>query len=171
MRRGMKTSSDGVGTRQTRHRAYQARQRFPSSEPNERRIAKSTTVPMPAVTGRRVIDAREIVAERAPRHRMEESAMSSTITSSTHRDSPAIPSVHIRHILCPTDAAEFSRRAREYATAIARWYGGEITGLTVVPGISPSAALPEFAPSVVIVGESTDHVARDAKCPVLSVRT
>ncbi len=78
--------------------------------------------------------------------------MQTTVSRSTGAGSPALPRVQFSRILCPTDASEFSQRAREYAIAIARWYEGEITALTVLPGIPPAAALPEFAPSVIVTG-------------------
>lgn len=78
-------------------------------------------------------------------------------TTTPQPRSATLPKVRFTQILCPTDASEFSRRAREYAVAIARWYGGTITGLTVLPGVPPAAALPEFAPSVVITGVGTER--------------
>ena len=76
--------------------------------------------------------------------------MQSATAHSTRPAPSRTPTVHLARILCPTDASEVSRHAREYAIALARWYGGEITGLTVLPGVPPAAALPEFAPSLVM---------------------
>jgi nucleotide-binding universal stress UspA family protein len=45
--------------------------------------------------------------------------------------------VQIRHVLCPVDFSEPSRRALEYALAMARWYGARITALHVVPATLP----------------------------------
>ena len=39
----------------------------------------------------------------------------------------------IRRILCPTDFSEFSRRALEHATALARTHGAELAVLHVSP--------------------------------------
>jgi nucleotide-binding universal stress UspA family protein len=45
--------------------------------------------------------------------------------------------IAIRQILCPTDFSEFSHRALEHATAIARWYKSKITVQHVFPSIPP----------------------------------
>jgi universal stress protein E len=37
--------------------------------------------------------------------------------------------VEIRHILCPIDFSDFSRRALDYAIAVARWYASRLTVL------------------------------------------
>lgn len=94
--------------------------------------------------------------------------MQTTATRSTGSSSisPTVPKVQLRHILCPTDASEFSRRAREYACVLARWYKSEITGLTVLPGVPPTVALPEFAPAVVIAGQGMER-AREMLCEFL----
>jgi nucleotide-binding universal stress UspA family protein len=41
--------------------------------------------------------------------------------------------VNIRHILCPTDFSEASRRAFDYAVAVARWYDARLTLFHVSP--------------------------------------
>jgi len=45
--------------------------------------------------------------------------------------------VEIRHVLCPVDFSDPSRRALEYALALARWYGARVTALHVVPATLP----------------------------------
>src|SRR5947209_6192144 len=45
--------------------------------------------------------------------------------------------VELRHVLCPIDFSEPSRRALEYAAALARWYGARLTMLHVVPATLP----------------------------------
>ena len=60
--------------------------------------------------------------------------------------------IEIRHVLCPVDFSDFSRRAVDHAIAVARWYGARLTVLYVhhveVPGIAEFAGLgtgpPEF---------------------------
>jgi nucleotide-binding universal stress UspA family protein len=47
--------------------------------------------------------------------------------------------IEIRHILCPTDFSDFSRRALDHAAAIAKWYDSTVTLLHVSP-IMPVAA-------------------------------
>ena len=53
------------------------------------------------------------------------------------------PNVDIRHVLCPVDFSDFSRRALDYAIAIARWYTCRLTVLYVHHVPAPSIA--EFA--------------------------
>lgn len=53
--------------------------------------------------------------------------------------------IEIRHVLCPVDFSDFSRRALDHAIAVARWYGSRLTVLYVhhvaVPGIAEFAGL------------------------------
>ncbi len=71
--------------------------------------------------------------------------------------SPRTPAVDIRQILCPTDGSDVSQRARDYAIALARWYHGEITALTVHSGVMPS--FPDVAPAILtsLWDEQTEH--------------
>ena len=41
--------------------------------------------------------------------------------------------VSLTRILCPVDLSEFSQRALQYAVALGRWYGAEVTALHVRP--------------------------------------
>ena len=41
--------------------------------------------------------------------------------------------IAIRSILCPTDFSHFSSFAMGHAVALARWYGAEVTALSVIP--------------------------------------
>jgi nucleotide-binding universal stress UspA family protein len=45
--------------------------------------------------------------------------------------------VEFRHILCPTDLSEPSRRSLAHAAALARWYEAQLTVLHVVPTFDP----------------------------------
>ena len=45
--------------------------------------------------------------------------------------------IDIKRILCPVDYSAHSRRAADYACAIARWYGATVTGLHVLEPIPP----------------------------------
>lgn len=45
--------------------------------------------------------------------------------------------IGIRSILCPTDFSHFSRFAMDHAVALARWYGAEVTALSVIPLTPP----------------------------------
>ena len=94
---------------------------------------------------------------------LEGHVMQSATMHSTRPASSRTPTVHLTRILCPTDASEVSRHARDYAIALAQWYSGEITGLTVLPGIPPAAALPEFAPSLVMAEGTTGGGAERAR--------
>jgi nucleotide-binding universal stress UspA family protein len=53
----------------------------------------------------------------------------------------------IRVVLCPTDFSEFSRRALEHATAVAKWNEAELTVLHVYPFMVPLAADMAYIPS------------------------
>jgi len=48
--------------------------------------------------------------------------------------------VEIRRVVCPVDFSDFSRRALDYAVAIARWYGSRLTVLHVHSVMMPSIA-------------------------------
>lgn len=107
-------------------------------------------------------------------------------------------SIEIRNVLCPTDQSEPARRAFEHAVAVARWYAARVTVLQVVPppvplavglapavpplpprGAEPEAALELLeafvAPArrspldLMLYGSTTQHVVREAGCPVLVV--
>ena len=43
--------------------------------------------------------------------------------------------IDIQHVLCPVDRSEPSKRALDYAFAIARWYGAHVTVLYVFPNM------------------------------------
>ncbi len=47
----------------------------------------------------------------------------------------------IRRILCPSDFSDFSRRGLEHATALAAWFGAEVTCLYVHPVMASLSAL------------------------------
>jgi nucleotide-binding universal stress UspA family protein len=53
--------------------------------------------------------------------------------------------VKIRRILCPVDFSDFSRRALDYAIAVAKWYGSRLIVLYVyqppMPALAPLVAL------------------------------
>ncbi len=49
--------------------------------------------------------------------------------------------VQITRVLCPVDFSDFSRRALDYAVALARWYDAPLTVLYVYYVVLPSAAL------------------------------
>ena len=57
--------------------------------------------------------------------------------------------MRINRILCPVDFSDFSRRALDYAVAVARWYAARITALYVHPIGIPSAAMAPGAPMVI----------------------
>ena len=46
---------------------------------------------------------------------------------------PAPGMVTINRILCPVDLSDTSRRALDYAVAIARWYGASVTAMRAIP--------------------------------------
>ena len=48
--------------------------------------------------------------------------------------------VEIRHVLCPLDFSDLSRRALDYAIAVARWYRSRLTVLYVHHVATPSLA-------------------------------
>lgn len=58
--------------------------------------------------------------------------------------------VQIDHVLCPVDFSDFSRRALDYAIAVAKWYGSRLTVMHVhhvlMPGLA--FALPQKPASV-----------------------
>jgi nucleotide-binding universal stress UspA family protein len=54
--------------------------------------------------------------------------------------------ITIRHILCPTDFSEFSRRGLTYAIALAKWYDADLVALHVHPfQAAPATKLPTYA--------------------------
>lgn len=67
-----------------------------------------------------------------------------------------------RRILCPIDFSDVSRRALDYAVALARWSECAITILQVEDG--RGALDPAF------FGSTAHHVVRAASCPVLTLR-
>jgi nucleotide-binding universal stress UspA family protein len=52
--------------------------------------------------------------------------------------------IDIKHILCPVDLSDCSRRALDHAAAITRWYGATATVLHVIP---PVSSLIPFTPA------------------------
>lgn len=59
--------------------------------------------------------------------------------------------IEIRHILCPIDFSDYSRRALDHALAIARWYESTVTVLHVfspVPAVALSPGPVIFEPTV-----------------------
>jgi nucleotide-binding universal stress UspA family protein len=60
----------------------------------------------------------------------------------------------IRSILCPTDFSDFSDRALEHATGIARWYGAELTIAHSYPYVVVGRGAPYF-PSGLALDAST----------------
>lgn len=59
--------------------------------------------------------------------------------------------VEFRHILCPTDLSEPSRRAFAYAAALSRWYESRLTLLSVAPTFDPIPVPPSSLDGVVQV--------------------
>lgn len=53
--------------------------------------------------------------------------------------------IRVSRILCPVDFSEGSRRALEYAVALARWYGARVTALHVFPNVPVPEPVEEFA--------------------------
>ncbi|MBI3050454.1 MAG: universal stress protein [Acidobacteria bacterium] len=49
--------------------------------------------------------------------------------------------VEVRHVLCPVDFSDFSRRALDHAIAIAKWYGSRLSVLYIYPIPSAGMAL------------------------------
>jgi nucleotide-binding universal stress UspA family protein len=65
--------------------------------------------------------------------------------------------IDIRNILCPTDFSEFSRRAFDYAVAVARRYEATLTVMHVyptIPVLAFSSGIPPLDPSVLRIEES-----------------
>ena len=58
--------------------------------------------------------------------------------------------MRIRHILCPTDFSEFSRRALEHAVIIAGWYQARLTFVHVYPSAARGADAAYFAAGPVL---------------------
>lgn len=54
--------------------------------------------------------------------------------------------IDIKRILCPADFSEFSRRALDYAVALARWYNSTITVLHVATPAPAAAVAPYVGP-------------------------
>ena len=58
--------------------------------------------------------------------------------------------IELKNILCPVDLSGFSRHALEHAMAIAKWYGGKVTALQVMPPMATSIpATPAGVPPLV----------------------
>lgn len=58
--------------------------------------------------------------------------------------------IEIRKILCPTDFSDFSERALEHALVLAKWYGGEVSVLHVIPKVlMPPEAYPYLSEPLV----------------------
>jgi len=70
--------------------------------------------------------------------------------------------VQIRRVLCPVDYSEFSRRALDHATALARWYDAELYVLHVVPLVIP-ATVAAPATAVIPVELEPDGAAAEAE--------
>lgn len=65
--------------------------------------------------------------------------------------------IEIRRILCPTDFSDFSRRALDYAVAIARWYESTITVLHVFSTAPVAASAPGATDHEPIVSTRADR--------------
>ena len=73
--------------------------------------------------------------------------------------------IEMRHILCPIDFSDYSRRAFDHAVAIARWYESTITVLHVF-STAPVAAYAPGAPgfdSIVLTREGRDQLLVEMK--------
>jgi nucleotide-binding universal stress UspA family protein len=71
--------------------------------------------------------------------------------------------IEIKHILCPVDFSDGSRRALDHAAAIARWYGATATVLHVIPPVTsviPSMPATLYPP-VVFTAEDLSNVERE----------
>jgi nucleotide-binding universal stress UspA family protein len=73
--------------------------------------------------------------------------------------------IEITDILCPIDFSEFSRRALDYAVAIARWYGSRVTALHVyttwpVVDVLPVPAVGSLRPKALADANSAELVQR-----------
>jgi nucleotide-binding universal stress UspA family protein len=64
--------------------------------------------------------------------------------------------IQIRHVLCPIDFSESSRRALEHALTLARWYGARLRALHVVP-----KTLPPLSSLGVTTSQSLEPAVRD----------
>lgn len=53
--------------------------------------------------------------------------------------------ISVSRIVCPIDFSDGSRRALEYAAAMAKWYGSQVTALHVFPNIPVAEVVTEFA--------------------------
>ena len=56
--------------------------------------------------------------------------------------------IAIRHLLCPVDRSEFSRRALRYAVVLAGWYEADVTAITVQPVALPPSLWLEAPASI-----------------------
>jgi len=65
--------------------------------------------------------------------------------------------IEIRHLLCPIDFSDGSRRAFHQAMAIARWSGARVTLLHVAPSPATSAAAPDAHMMAGAGALPTDH--------------
>jgi nucleotide-binding universal stress UspA family protein len=62
--------------------------------------------------------------------------------------------IEMKHVLCPVDLSGFSRHALEHAMAVAKWYGGKVTALQVLPPVATSIpATPAGFPPVLFTPE------------------
>ena len=52
--------------------------------------------------------------------------------------------IDFKRILCPVDTSEFSERALRFAAALSRWYGADLTVLSVRPLALPPALWMEY---------------------------
>lgn len=78
----------------------------------------------------------------------------------------------IRHILCPVDFSDFSRRALDLAFALAVRYRAEITALHVdVPSLPPTAAFPESPAILSPDATSMEQLRAELACFVAPSRT
>lgn len=73
--------------------------------------------------------------------------------------------ITIRRILCPTDFSDVSRRALDYAVALAKWYDARLTVLHVSPVRSVSAfgAASTVLPSVNLTADERQHLLASMK--------
>jgi nucleotide-binding universal stress UspA family protein len=76
--------------------------------------------------------------------------------------------VAFRRILCPVDLSEFSHRAVRHAVALARWYGAEVTALSVRPTVLQPTPWMEYPTSFPL--ESPEDRERAAQSVLTFVR-
>jgi nucleotide-binding universal stress UspA family protein len=79
--------------------------------------------------------------------------------------------IEVRHILCPTDFSDFSRRALEQAAALARWYVAEITVIHVhAYAPAPPPEMPWLPAAVVLSPELRQRMLADLRDFVEPIR-